>query len=186
MGRKNKEEFTCRDSRDCCLKNDKGLCTALTEVYEKDGDCPFCKESMNKKGERVPKNQQGVVSNGKPISAQGFIDKRIKLSARNEKQEDCVFYLGKKRLCKATHNESCKGCGFYSPNHAKRTEALAQHLYKQEKREIEMRDEIRAQNDTIFELGGMINQLEEKNDRIKPYAQIGKSIVRYAKRRKQA
>ena len=57
---------------------------------------------------------------------------------------------------------------------------------KQEKKEIEMRDEIRAQNDTIFELGGMINQLEEKNDRIKPYAQIGKSVTRYAKRRKQA
>ena len=132
------------------------------------------------------KSSEESAGRGIEISAQGFIDKRIKLSARNEKQEDCVFYLGKKRLCKATHNESCEGCGFYSPNHAKRTEALAQHLYKQEKKEIEMRDEIRAQNDTIFELGGVINQLEAKNDSIKPYAQIGKSIVRYAKRRKQA
>lgn len=34
---------SCRDSRPCFARKN-GHCTALTDTYPEDGDCPFCKE----------------------------------------------------------------------------------------------------------------------------------------------
>lgn len=144
----------CKDSRACCFRDENKACTLLTESYERDGDCPFCKAKKSDIGMRVPREKQ---ASEKLVSAQGFIDKRIEISAKNEKETECEFFLGKpKRLCKASYNTTCEGCKFYSPNRAKKAEALAQHLYRTEKKEIEMKEEINILNGTIEERDGII------------------------------
>lgn len=51
----------CVDTRPCYGRNEAGKCKLLTlqygnfsnvPLYEKDGDCPFCKPSRHAKGER--------------------------------------------------------------------------------------------------------------------------------------
>lgn len=51
----------CRDTRKCCFRGSKASlninpleCTALIETYEKDGQCPFCKEHYYDIASRSP------------------------------------------------------------------------------------------------------------------------------------
>lgn len=42
----------CNDTRPCCLRGDFGKCKALRHTYERDGDCPFCKEHIHDTGSK--------------------------------------------------------------------------------------------------------------------------------------
>ena len=55
------ETTECNDTRPCYLRD--GItegCRALSESYQNDGECPFCKAKPSDKGERlrVPNNQK--------------------------------------------------------------------------------------------------------------------------------
>ena len=53
-----KNPVYCFDSRPCFARDKKRLCYVLTDAYEKDGDCPFCKprrESDTKTSEQSRK-----------------------------------------------------------------------------------------------------------------------------------
>lgn len=43
------EDTKCRDKRKCFAKTRDGYCCILQQTYEKDGQCPFCKEYIDDK-----------------------------------------------------------------------------------------------------------------------------------------
>ena len=44
IGHYNTKTVRCHDTRPCFAKLKGGTCLILREVYEHDGECPFCKE----------------------------------------------------------------------------------------------------------------------------------------------
>ena len=172
VGRKKKESFPlplCTDGRECRFRNDDRKCVLLTSTYEKSGACPWCKPVGDAE---EPKRRAG-----KPISAGQAVDKCLKLTASRAKEPTCVFYVGDKKTregCRATSNLSCKGCRFYSANHAERTRAIAAYLLATEKTTAKLR----ADN---ARLEASARNLKELRD----YARIGKSLRRYAERRRK-
>lgn len=49
------EDTKCRDKRKCFAKTRDGYCCILQQTYEKDGQCPFCKEYIDDKAVRKEK-----------------------------------------------------------------------------------------------------------------------------------
>ena len=43
----------CTDSRRCFARGPSGGCSLLTEVYCRDGECPFCKPRRDQTGDRI-------------------------------------------------------------------------------------------------------------------------------------
>ena len=56
VGHYNIEYKKCNDSRPCFAKSGRGTCGILSETYEDDGQCPFCKEKIEDKA--VRKNER--------------------------------------------------------------------------------------------------------------------------------
>lgn len=171
VGRTKKNEIvfpTCADARPCRFRDDKGKCIILTSTY-KNGECPWCKEK-NAEAEKPVRKK-------KPMSAGQVVNSYFNLSAKHTREPDCEWYVGTKRSrleCKATHNESCKGCRFYSANKAKRTEAVAAYLLQTDKDMTQMRGELRN-----------LRRATKHLDELTEYARIGKSVVRYANKRRE-
>lgn len=172
VGRKKKNAFPlplCADGRECRFRNDDRKCVLLTSTYEKSGACPWCKP--------VNDTEEPKRRTGKPISAGQAVDKRLKLTASHAKEPTCVFYVGDKKTregCRATSNLSCKGCPFYSANHAERTRAIAKYLLETEQTTARLR----AENARLEMATVNLKELRES-------ARIGKSLRRYAERRRK-
>ena len=51
--------YTCIDTRPCFARLKKRMCHALSETYEHDGECPFCKEYRDvTEGKTYPMKQK--------------------------------------------------------------------------------------------------------------------------------
>lgn len=172
VGRFKTEELplpVCSDARECKFRNKEGRCTILKSSYQDSGKCPFCK---SKEAEEPPKRKSK-----RPMSAGQVVDSYLNLSAKHVREPDCQFYMGTKRsrlMCKATSNKDCKGCRFYSANKAARTQAIAAYLLQTEKDLLQMKDEVRS-----------LKSITKNIDELKSYARIGKSVTRYANKRRE-
>lgn len=165
IGRKKAPEVeypVCTDSRECRFR-EKKKCILLKSVYEEDGKCPWCKAKIEEKPTKSAK---------KPISAAAIINGRLTYKAQRMTEKKCEYYLGEDdRMCKATSNNNCKGCAFYSPNHAERTEAIAQYLLECEN----AREKLVSKNKKL-------ERMTRNYTEIIDYARIGKSVTRHMKR----
>ena len=152
------EPVPCIDRRPCLHRGKDGICSILTEPYNEDGACGFCREP-----DRASK-PTGTKSPGE------VIDHYLKLMPKERREPSCVFYAGAARkFCRATSNKSCKGCAFYSPNKAARTDALAKLLIDAEEDKRRLCNELRAATDRL--------KHQEK------YARIGRAVERFRRER---
>ena len=153
------EPVPCIDRRPCHHRGKDGICSILTEPYNEDGACGFCRE----------KPDERVAATGTKSAGQ-IIDQYLKLMPKERREPSCVFYSGAARkFCRATSNKSCKGCAFYSPNKAARTDALAKLLIDAEEDKRRLRNELRAATDRL--------KHQER------HARIGRAVERFRKER---
>lgn len=158
----------CNEIKDCFAKTTGGECKILTSTYPQ-GKCPFWKPI------------------DKPLSQEirQIVDKRITLTATHNTEKQCEFYVGsEERYCKCCTNTRCKGCHFYSPNLATKMKMMAESLIDLEKSRDEIRGNLQTSERKANRLAEVVEEVNIYKDRVLPYVQIGKCLIRHRKKMK--
>ena len=104
--------------------------------------------------------------------------------AWSDRKKYCQYYQnGNERYCKTTTQKSCKKCKMFTPDIHNKIRIVVENILEHEQTEYDLRMDNARKDGQIDMLRADFQHLRRYYDeQVRPYAAIGKSILRHRKK----